>query len=485
MIYCAHCSKPSARTDGPCPHCGEDLAAGGAAEQPRPAASEDFSLGPGVQEFELDSTTGDAGGSGLQLASLAPPFAPPPAQPSAASPSGPELQAEGRGEASPGPPIRDSIPSSLRLASLAPPPELRGKVIEETESKEMEVREVAGFGAAAPGLVGAIRYWIQVRQRLAVLRGESERASEELKEAIDYRRIVGAELGRKGAETGLKGKPLISRYAKAHATDALLRDMEGRKSGLLTERETTLNKLITERKKLEQEAEPLRKMDERATRKLNKLKGDYQKIHKQLEVAAKDYESLEAQIAEQQEAYFDTERSEQEREQLFKNSGRMERRKEERIKEIGKLQAQLSAMTDPITAVGKKANEIREQLSERMSRIGDLQRAERGLSKDFTAKEGEVDLEIESASLKVAEAWAEVGESIFKNEIGGAELAPFKEKLMGAIERAVQIEKRVETLAIAKESYDFDVVARAKKIALATSLAVILVLVALIFFMAS
>jgi regulator of replication initiation timing len=453
-----------------------------------------FGLKGRMQEFDFGVEVGEARGSGLELASLAPSAAPPPAAPAptASSPTSTgqtaaEAVRRSAPEAAPNvavisdhPPVRDSISAGLRLVSLAPPPELKGKIIEETPRKDLEVKKVAGFGKPDHGAIGAIRYWLRVRERLAVLGDDTKLAVQDHKEAMEYRRMVGSELGREGQAAGLAEKPLAPRYAKAAVADNALRDMQGRKSGLVSERQATLNRILSERKKLEKEAAPLRRMEERATRKLNKMKGEYQKIHKQLEQLEVEYEEHSALIAKQQAAYFDQERSEQEREELFCQTGQLERKNEERIRNIGRIQARLSEMTDPITAAGVEANEIREQLSGRMVRVAKLRRAEQGLTKDYANKEGEVDLEIEEATAKVDAAWAEVGESIIKNDFGGPELATSKSKLEGAIQRTARTQQRVETLAIAKESYDFDTVARAKKITAAAGATVVLLLIVLI-----
>ncbi|MCP4601820.1 MAG: hypothetical protein GY847_15115 [Proteobacteria bacterium] len=368
---------------------------------------------------------------------------------------------------------REDSSSGLQLASVDPVP--ASEAMETSAVRAMpdiEARELAGFGAPGSGVIDAVKYWLRVRNRLKELDKEYDRSEEASREANIYLQEAMTVLGREGYQFGLSEAPLKPRYALALKAERDLKTTEDTKSNLETERQANLEKLQAERKGFEEEAAPLKEKEEKASRELSDIQSDYKRVETKLRQAEDEHEKTVDVIAKRQEEYFDPEKSESDKERLFSETTELEQKKEYLDERVLFHKQELSELAEPVSEAEANVNQLREKLSEKMARIQVLRRAETQMSRDYAEKADAAELKIGDRIVNVEQAWAQVGEAIFKNKFGKEELALPSKNVASATEAAASATRHIELLTRAKDCYDYDVVTKAKRISVVFGVAI-------------
>ncbi len=502
MIYCPHCRKPSARKDGPCPHCGGDLTA--------PAGS----------------APDGARKTGPKIASQAapPPATEPPVQPSKTAPTPvAESRATGGADAGaefvpPGPvesgleiestayeavadvphtPMVDpsmqegggvpSVASGLSLDSLEPPPPVSMEpaavpLLKQREADEMAVDDLARFGAPDASLVGSVKYWLRVRTRLKELVAEHAAAIDEHEAAKQRKTKHCAALGRRAHQIGLDGEQLTQLISQATLAEGELRGTERRHSSLADEHESKVAPLTVKKKEIETEAAPMRQKERQTRAELDKLVTDRKRIEAKLKRAEIELRNIDEIIKKRQEEYADLERPKEERNKLLADISTFDNKRPALVEQVKELEGEMSKLDAPIVKVEDQLDEIQQIVGEKQKRIDAIQAELNNLERNYSQARGEVAQQVESESEKAESAWTAVGEHVIAGKLDEPELKELKLTAIGAVTAESETARKVELLTLAQEAYNHDVVKKAQIIvgAAAGGIVVLIILLAVL-----
>ncbi len=481
MIYCRHCKKPSARTDGQCPHCGGDLVKKAAPAQAQPEPQKPSAPKPAEAQIE---PTRMAAADQVEVAPLPGLDATTHADPGE---SDPESAAAGPGMAPPGSGTLSEAErmSGLELASYAPsaPQSQTSASKAQSSAQKLEARDLADFGTPDSGFVGAIKYWLRVRRRLKDLAAQHEQAVTVSESATDQKHTLLAEMGRKGHAVGIKNELVVSLISKATIEDGELRGAERRLNDLDTEYKTALKPLEAKLNDAEAEAEPIRQQEKEALAVQEKLFTDRNRIGAKLKRAQIEIRNLDELVGKRQAAYADQETSEEDRAKLFKEMNDLEVKRPAIDDAVRLCEEELAVLAKPIADAETELGKIRGELSEKLNRINSLNAEIENLAASYKEKTNQQARKTTAQSEKVELAWAAVGEAIITQQCSEPEIRDFKKQVINAMDGDVASKTKVATLSTAMESYDHDVVSRAKIYSIVGGIAVIAIVVLLIIFL--
>ncbi|MDJ0764531.1 MAG: hypothetical protein QNJ97_16255 [Myxococcota bacterium] len=455
MIYCPHCNRPSARTQGPCPHCKGDLAdprrPTGVGPSPIPEDTEPTPQAP----IPPDSTS-DVGpsvspvhASGLELDA-----------PATASPLPGQV-----GHAQPSSGLDLDVDGDLASQFMDMP----GPASSATD--ELHVREMAGFGPPGNGVVGTVKYWFRVRKRLAELKKQLQEAEQEGQTTTSAMHIQCTELGRKGHALGLTDPVLDPLMSKALLADAELKSHERRRLSLASEHQATMKPIEAELKQIEAEAQPIREQERDVIEELTGIQTDRKRVEAKLKRAQIELRNADDLIKKRRDRLADPNFTPAERQKLEIDIGALEDRRTATMGQILKIEESLAVFAEPIAAVETRLGEIRGRLSEKLEKISALTNDLKRLAKDFSNLDSEVARQVESETEKVTAAWTAVGQQIVSQNVDNPALADLKKSAATAIYATAEAKRTIALIERAQISYDQDVVARAKKIALVAGIA--------------
>lgn len=261
MRYCPHCRKPTAKQEGDCPHCGEDL---------NTKSSGAITGGSGAyEEMGGMALLEEEGGASLELdtgymptpsPSAVDQFTPVPTPP----PSGIGAEIDlGGPMASPSTPPPASV-SSVHGIPVLP------SFTQDDEPLDFdpeEIAEVAKFGPVPGGLVETIKYSFLVKSRVAELKDDASRLESSLEQARKDLKDELVRLGERARVAGFKSKLSDTLMAEVEAAD---RDAESAQDAIATERRR--HRAAVE--EIEEKLEALRKKMEGPRLRESKLAGE-------------------------------------------------------------------------------------------------------------------------------------------------------------------------------------------------------------------
>lgn len=491
MIYCPHCRKPSARNQGACPHCGQDLTSAaapaksppaGQADSARPAPERKAALAashePGSDAVPLSdeyAPPADMASSGLELD--AEPAQPPPRPAAPAAPARPQT-ADGVPQPDTGHLDLASIPPRGPAAAAPGKASARGEKTSE-EMDETAVRDAARFGHPKAGLVGTMQYAWRVYNRRKELALELEKAAAKSRTAAGRKLELAAELGRKAHQIGFFEEGIEGLYARAVAPAADLSAMERKQSGLSEEHKHRVAPLDKKIQEIDAEAAPIRAGMDKATGEFRRLDVERKRIEADKKRVEAELHNLDEQIANRQAAYSDLEKPKEERKKLLDEITSFDRKRPPVMARVEALDKELGKAIVPIAAIEAELAELRDRFNEKMVRIRALTQERSALLQQFAAQEGEVAKELKEQAAKVEAAWSVVGEWIASERCDAPELKDMRLRVRGSMEAAADAAGKVDLLTRAQDAYDHGVVDRAKKIAIAAGAAVVVLLIVL------
>ncbi len=482
MIYCPNCSKPSARDHGPCPHCGVDLKDGSSSgtdsresvqtshpetapvESSASLISDIITSDPDPSIEDVSSPTPDPG---LDI-----------------QPTNLPMEPDGIIET---PTVSDDSAIEIRKSGLEldsfdslPPQTVLGAPIEKNVSK-FAVQDVARFGSVDSGVVGTIKYWLHVRKRLGELAVEYDEAQGKERAAKDTRLALLSELGKKAYEIGIDSKSIAELISQARLLQAELRGLERRHLDLESDYQTKMGPLDEKMKQLEAEAEPFVKQEEQVTEELNKLFNNRKGVQTKKKRTEIELRNIDDLIAKRQAKYADLELPKEERDKLLKEISTFDNKRPGIIEQMETCEKELEALETPIVEMETKHGEIRGLMNEKRTEIGALNTEIDSLSKSFSGESNEMNRKLETESEKVNTAWAKVGERVILERCETPEIEGIFAKAMRAMQDVTDLEMHVEILARAQDSYDLNVVTRAKQLVAGAAVAVVVIIGLLIF----
>jgi hypothetical protein len=479
MKYCPHCLKPSARQRGPCPHCGGDLGeTGGGLSEDRNTSTRPATPVPGSEGKEgvlsprqtghpaqvLDETPQL---DGLDL--------------TAHVDSGVDIPA-GRGALTEDMAPLDSVDreremSGLELASLAPVPDRGATRLGAKKTVDVvAAREVAGFGVPGSGPMGAIKYWIHVRNRLKALSDEHRLASGESQNALEKKLGVLADMGRRSHSIGFVNdsvKPLVEKAriaeGKKKGADRVLDQLEH-------EHAREQEKLTQLLEKAELDAKPFRIQEEKALEQKKELMTRVGRIEAKQKRANIEIRNLDELIGKRQANYTEADPLDGERDRLFQEISSFESKRLAIVDGLKGSEKELAVMVAPLAEKEDHLASIRASLNEKLVGIKKLERSLDELNNSHRQKTEEQNSIVASGTQNAEDAWAAVGERILLEPCDDPELKESKRQALRSMEGAAASANRVEVLESAMESYDRDVVDRAKRLVTIAAALVVLVL---------
>ncbi len=439
MIYCPHCNRPSARKDGPCPHCKGDLSGKKVPKKPaegaKPAPKATPASGSGIEVGADASESTIGGASGLEL----------------------DSGYTSEGDAA-------SATSGLSLQSIAPPPGARAEA-EGVEKKtdEMAVKDASGYGRAGAGIVGGVKYWLRVRKRQVELEASILEAEKEVNKGASTARDVCAVLGKKAHEAGIQDKKLKPLMSAALLAQGELEGTRRKRESMVNEHQGTLAPLEAQLKTVEAEAVPLRQNEavavEAQTKQAGVVKGVQVQL-KRVEIELRNIEGImEKKRAEQQKENL----PEADKAKLETDISALEARKPPLLEQVQTLRGELETASAPMAELDARLTEAKSQMADKQARIDNLKSEVKRLANQFLSAQGNVSREVEGESGKVEGAWAAVGETVVRLKINNPAFGDDFKKAGVAMVSEQEKKNRLELLRLAIDSYDSGVVESAKK----------------------
>jgi hypothetical protein len=408
----------------------------------------------------------------------------------APSESDPESSAVGTGGPGMGQPGTDPLSeadrmSGLELASYVPsaPQSQTSATAAQSRAQEMAARDLADFGTPESGFVGSIKYWLRVRRRLKVLTAKHEQAIATSESTSDQKHTLLAEMGRKGHAVGIKNEVVVSLISKSTIEEGELRGAERRLNELDTEYNTAKKPLEAKLKDAEAEAEPIRQQKKEALEVQQNLFTDRNRIEAKLKRAQIEIRNIEELVAKRQGAYADPETSEEDRAKLFKEMNDFENKRPAVEEAVRLCEEELAVLAKPIAEAETKLGQIRGVLSEKLNKINSLTAEIKDLSAAYKEKTNQQARKTTAQSEKVELAWTAVGEAIITQQCNEPELKDFKKQVIAAMDGDVASKTQVAILSTAMDSYNHEVVSRAKLFSIVGLVAVVVIVVLLLVFL--
>jgi len=454
MIYCPHCKKPSARSSGPCPHCGRDLG-GGTQADARPAASSSSKEKVGARN---DFDPGEISTSGLELAGD---DYVPPILSQTAIPSPPAERDEGAGR---------EEGSGLQLEVMEEDaPEVAAPVVAPVagpaEIARGEVEELGGFGPPPSGLVETLRYGFRVSARLSDLAAQRQKAEETRSRDDERRLMLLAELGRMTHERGLASASAESKVSHALRLEQNLGGALKRRDGLAHEHNESLMKLAGEMREVEILMAPAREREVAATLRLDAVRADQRRAEGKLKRAEIELRNVTELIEKRQKQFADLSRPREERDRLLKEIADLDRSQPEMHARIRAGVEALEGLREPMAQAQAAADQVNLELAGLGERLAGLRKERERLERTFSQAADNVDRVVEEDRREARNAWAAVGEQVVAE--GNHRASPLAQKgevVVAAVETAAASARQLEVIVRAGEAYDHDAYRKAKLI---------------------
>ena len=439
MIYCPHCHRPTARSVGPCPHCGQELS--GAKSTPA-ASSPVVAAAPAAVPSHLpvaavppepERSAGCAASSGLELD-----FDFGPDLPSPSSASG------GR--------YAGSVPTAL-------------------------IARDAGYRKPGNGPLGAVLYWLRVRKRRRALGDELRGAIAERDRARAKSETAFAALGRGAHALGLMPEAAEGAVDAALAAESSIRDRASRQAERHADFETQIATAAAALQEAEATAAPFREVEHRLLeekKQLDAKRRGCETNRKRYQIELKNIEALSAQKrggASGGGAPSD--------ETLAELTALGERR-EEALSKISDLDAALSASAVPTAENETKLAEASRVLSPYNDRCAEI-RAEVAALKQKVADADSADRDAaQNESANVEHSWAEAGRAALRERVRHSELDPKTAEAVASAGRASDADATVASLEACLNAYDRDAIRRAEQTFCAAAALIVLLIAVLI-----
>jgi chromosome segregation ATPase len=379
----------------------------------------------------------------------------------------------------------DDRMSGLELASYAPsaPQSQTSGTKAQARAQELAALDMANFGTPDPGFVGAIKYWLRVRRRLKDLTAQYDQAMSASESATNEKQTLLAELGRKGHAVGIKDKQVVSLISRATIEEGELRGAERRLSELDTEYKTALKPLEAKLKDAEAEAEPIKQQEKEALGVQEKLFNDRNRIEAKLKRAQIEIRNLDELVAKRQGVYANPETSEEERAKLFQEMNEFENKRPPMEESVRLCQEDLAVLAKPIAEAEMELGKIRGVLSEKLNKINSLNAEIKDLSASYKEKTNQQARKTKAQSEKVELAWTAAGEAIITQQCDLPEHRDFKKQVVAAMDGDMVSKTKVAILSTAMESYDHNVVSRAKVYSIVGLVGIVAIIVLLLIFL--
>ncbi len=469
MIYCPHCRKPSARTQGPCPHCGLELSKRKSPEKhvPKPAAK-------------------------------ARPAAPPTPTPPKPTPNKPapersldgniSLEAESYGESGSGLDLdTDDAPraalSGLALQSLEPEAPVEMGALSPLGGDEMAVAQTAGFGRPKEGIVGAVKYWIVVLQRQKILKGELAEA-ELTHERLEAEKVkLLAELGRKAHEAGVKAGAVGELISKALLAQAELKGVEKQRLNRSTEHKTKVDSLNAAIELMEKKISPTKREEDELKGQRRDLMNERKGVETRLKRFQIDLRNMDELIRKRQEAYADLNKPKEERDKLLADITMFDKRCNGLNAQASALETELQTFDAPLADVEYRLKEVRDRMAPELKKIMALNKEIDEITRRFTEEDGQTAQKLGENQKIVLDAWASTGVQVIKDKLDEPDLEAGKKKGTAAMIAAEQAEDKKALLSRAIVSYDGEAVKKAQTVVAAVGGGLLLLIILLFVFL--
>lgn len=424
MKYCPHCSRPTARVSGPCPHCGKELSADAGMTLPSTAAT----------------------------AAVAAPSSIPPPRASDTS-SGLELDAA----------AYEYVPRTSRIPSgMVAPPGI----------------DAGGLGKVGPGIWGAVTYWIRVRRRLRRLREERAAADEACVRARQARADLAAALGRTAHRLGIRSSELDRLVSLVHSLEDELKNHESRRSVRLSAHAQHLKALAAELQAVETAAAPLRETERRLVEEVRQLefrKRGFETNRKRHQIDLENTSALLTTARQSRESS-----SLPEKEKFNREVAALETRHQTLTKQIIDLDASLASLAMPFQNLNAKVNTAAQALvpfTEKWAAMSAQIETEKAATAETEQTESAaVDTQMKRISL----AWADAGLHVIKEHLRHPGLDTAGEAVIEAGRAVSEAESTVEMLARVEAGIDHRAVRTARNAVVIFAVVVVLAVVAIL-----
>jgi hypothetical protein len=473
MLKCPQCLQLRDDGDTPCPHCGEvpygirNRPSQRIADAATPAPREERSkLGYGGEEIDF----GDVSTTGLDLAGdddapTAPVLRP-------VQPSLPALKLE--------PTPGSQRPARTAASPLAPPVHL---AMEDAEAKRL-----ADYGDPGPGPFGAVKYWWRVSMRRAELgRRRAEAAGALAGLEVDQTARLAA-LGRAAeAEHPSDSEPRAGLVRAAGAAQAR-RDEEAHVSAaVVSEREKRLGDLRVRLTGLQTEIGPIAEAAAGAGRRLDELKTEARRTEAAMKRAEIERRNVVELIAKRQEGFADLSRSAEERNRLLAEIAALDKQNPALNARIDEARAKLEAFAAPVAEAEADHETAGRLLAEKKKLADDVEEKLEEAALELEAERARSGVRFQAADREVEKAWAMVGENVLPT-VERSGVGPLAGMAGAAAEISVRVDEASQRLALlerAFSSYDGDVFARGRTLAIVGGALGLVILTILIVVVAS
>ena len=432
MIYCPHCRRPTARSSGACPHCGQELSGA-------------KSRGSGTS-----SATADA--------------APQTLSPSFSYPQSHSAQEH---------PVSPTSSSGLEL-DLGP--DQMGMSVESVARRGATIPVDAGFGKPGEGPLGAVLYWIRVRKRQRALVQKIRVVAAERDRAREKSEALFAILGRRAHGLGLTPEAAEDAVSSALSSEASIETHSSRQAERHSEFESRIAGLDADLQNAESAAEPFRDAErvlQEEKKQLNSRRRGSETNRKRYQIELQNIEVLSVRKRESPvggAAAMGT----------VEEISDLEERREEALRRIEASDAELSALAAPIAENESKLAEAARLLLPYNEKCDAIRAEIEVLKQQVAAADGEDRdaAEIEGASAE--RSWAEVGRMTLRERVRHPELDNKSADAAAAASRVSEVDGEVAVLEAACDGYDRNAVRRAKQTLGALAVLLVLLLSVLI-----
>jgi chromosome segregation ATPase len=345
---------------------------------------------------------------------------------------------------------------------------------------DLAVQDTARYGKPDNSIVGAVRYWLVVRKRQQELRRDLKEAESAQVRADDMRAQLQAELGHKAHELDVKTGMVGELISKALLAQAELRGIEKARSSRSAEHKTKVESLQAAIELLEKKISPAKIAEAELRDQKRKLETDRKGVETQLKRHQIDLRNMEELIRKRQEAYSDLGKPKEERARLLADIEMFDKRRPGLTAHVNALDTELHTFDAPIADVEYRLKEIRDQMAPELSKIMALSNEIDEITRRFAEQDGETAQQVGENQKAVLTAWASAGEQVIKDKLDEPDLEAPKKQVQAAMVAATEASQKVELISRAIDSYDREVVKKAKTVVAAAAGGVLLILILLV-----
>jgi len=347
---------------------------------------------------------------------------------------------------------------------------------------EFAVKQLAGFGDPAPGIVGTLQYGWRVYQRRGVLRTEELAARREKDEAWETLNVAKAQLGRQSWRDNVNDSIVERPLHRAIEADGKLAGIKGERDRLDADHEGRAGQFDAQIAAVEAECEPFRAQELKARSAFDQVNTESKRLAAKIKRSEIELRNIRELIEKRQKDYADLQKPKEERERILKEIADIDHRQPPIVERLGAERRELEALAAPYEAAKKALADVQQALAQKNEIIVGFRR-----QKDTAKKEH--DLAVESLEGKARgesdqaqKAWMAVGEVVFVNRL-------FKSDALKALAKEAEQKSRLYFDAQARHdlyerallAHDPDVYDSARKYAMAGAVGIgVLILIILI-----